>query len=76
MSSDLQRSTYNWEIKAAETVNKHMGNCSLTKHTSHRQPKPLKVKIYPHPLPTSFAISHNQLLLHTLESADWADLTD
>lgn len=48
----------------AETVDKHTGNYSLTKHTSsHHQPKPLKVKIYPRPLPTSFAISHNQLLV-------------
>lgn len=44
-------------------MDKHTGNYSLTKHTSHRQPKPLKVKIYPHLLPTSFAISHNQLLV-------------
>lgn len=46
----------------AETVDKHTSNYSLTKHTSHHQAKPLKEKIYPHLLPTSFAINHNRLL--------------
>lgn len=62
-STGLWISTSNWEIMGAETVDKHTGNYSLTKHTSHHPPKPLKVRIYPHPLPTSFAISHNQLLV-------------
>ena len=62
-AAGLRRSTSNWEIMEAETVDKHTGNYSLTKHTSHHQPKPLQVKIYPHLLPTSFAISHNQLLV-------------
>lgn len=49
-----------WELKLWIST---QANYSLTKHTSHHQPKPLKVKIHPHPFPTSFAISHNQLLV-------------
>lgn len=61
-STGLQRAATHWEIMEAETVGKHTSNYSLTKHTSHHQAKPLKLKIYPHLLPTSFAISHNRLL--------------
>lgn len=71
------RSTTDWEITGAESVDKHTGNYSLPKHTSHHQPKLLKEKIHPHPLPTSLAISHHQLLVsYPGGPADWADLTD
>lgn len=40
--------------------------------------KPLKVKIYPHPFPTSFATSHKQRLAFTPQRPPliWADLCD
>ena len=61
----FRRSTSNWEIMEAETVEKHTGNYSLTKHTSHHQPKALKVKIYPHLLLTSSPTSQNQTAVFT-----------
>lgn len=69
--------TSNWEIMEAETVDKHTGNYSVTKHTSHIiNPNHSKWKYTLIPYQPHLPSATTNCCFHTPGPADWADLTD